>query len=591
MYVFTAIIALLPIYIWEGVVDSPKQPNQLSKIINEHREWLNTDGKSGKKAYLSNLMLQRLELKKIDLSEADIETAALELSKLNSVDFTKANMQSSQLCYSSLDKVSFNYANLRFSNFSNSDIRFSTFHHTNLKNSTFIGSFIEGVDFENAKLILADFRLINPQKKYGSDLKKFKKNIFRRVNLINTNFENAYLTNADFESAEIHGCSFKYSDFSDTRFVGANFSLSNLYLTNLSKSDLRKAYFKNCNLRGVFLENADLMHANLVDTDLSSANLSGANLVNTRFNDTNLTNTNFAFVTIDEEAFLRLPKFVIDNYKNTMNIVQHSYDEKSNQYIARSIEFPPEYKQAGMSILSYFSEILNKKYPNERVTVRIEQEDLNIKMIIETEDGQKEKIEKELEQYGLVIAGVLSADQYCDKPLEAMALKQKLEMAAMEVKHTKELMYSERKQYENRIGSLEEFVNSFIKKTDMAATTTNIYSNASSVASSNVTDESVRNINIINKTEFSKDDKTLLFELIETIKNNLNEFKVDYEKEQKLTELLGSVKDKLKKEKPDFYGVKDNINSINNLLQGATGSLIASGLLPQIQSIFSSIFG
>jgi phosphopantetheine adenylyltransferase len=42
--------------------------------------------------------------------------------------------------------------------------------------------------------------------------------------------------------------------------------------------------------------------------------------------------------------------------------------------------------------------------------------------------------------------------------MEIMALKQKLEMASMEVRFAKELLYAERNQYENRIKSLEDII-------------------------------------------------------------------------------------------------------------------------------------
>ena len=52
--------------------------------------------------------------------------------------------------------------------------------------------------------------------------------------------------------------------------------------------------------------------------------------------------------------------------------------------VERTIEFPPEHWEAGTSILSYFSRILGVKYPNERIKVRIEQEGLKLRMLIDT---------------------------------------------------------------------------------------------------------------------------------------------------------------------------------------------------------------
>ncbi len=55
--------------------------------------------------------------------------------------------------------------------------------------------------------------------------------------------------------------------------------------------------------------------------------------------------------------------------------------------IARSIEFPPGYKQAGTSILNYFGEVLEQKYPDKDVKVRIEQHGLKVTMVIESALG------------------------------------------------------------------------------------------------------------------------------------------------------------------------------------------------------------
>ena len=71
--------------------------------------------------------------------------------------------------------------------------------------------------------------------------------------------------------------------------------------------------------------------------------------------------------------------------------------------VERTIEFPPEHWEAGTSILSYFSRILGVKYPNERIKVRIEQEGLKLRMLIDTPTGEREKIEKTLKQYGMVV--------------------------------------------------------------------------------------------------------------------------------------------------------------------------------------------
>jgi hypothetical protein len=71
--------------------------------------------------------------------------------------------------------------------------------------------------------------------------------------------------------------------------------------------------------------------------------------------------------------------------------------------IIRSIEFPPEYHQAGLTILNYFGTLINQRYPEIPVTVRIEQEGLKVRLTIQTPGGHREIVEQTLQAYGLVV--------------------------------------------------------------------------------------------------------------------------------------------------------------------------------------------
>jgi len=132
---------------------------------------------------------------------------------------------------------------------------------------------------------------------------------------------------------------------------------------------------------------------------------------------------------------------------------------KNVSRVERSIEFPPEYWEAGTSILSYFSRILSVKYPSQKIKVRIEQEGLNLRMIIETPTGEKEKIEKTLEEYGLVVTGKIQPESFLSDPFEVMALKNKLEIANLELRQTRLLLDSTIDNSQKRIESLEVNVN------------------------------------------------------------------------------------------------------------------------------------
>lgn len=132
--------------------------------------------------------------------------------------------------------------------------------------------------------------------------------------------------------------------------------------------------------------------------------------------------------------------------------------------IKKTISFTPETKQAGMSILSYFGDILEKKYPNINTRVKIEQENLKVTMIVETSDGEVEKIEEALESYGLVIMGRQEPEELLRNQYDVMLLRQKLELANLEIKQKTELLQMARldKEGQNeRIDSLEKQIQSF----------------------------------------------------------------------------------------------------------------------------------
>jgi hypothetical protein len=133
----------------------------------------------------------------------------------------------------------------------------------------------------------------------------------------------------------------------------------------------------------------------------------------------------------------------------------------NNDTIIRSIEFPPEYCEAGTSVLTYFSHVLKSKYPDTSIKVTIEQDNLTLRMIIDTPTGQREIIEKTLEEYGMVITGKMEPERFLSDPFEVMALKNKLEIADLELRQMRKLLDFSQGNSQQRIESLEMQVNRF----------------------------------------------------------------------------------------------------------------------------------
>lgn len=108
--------------------------------------------------------------------------------------------------------------------------------------------------------------------------------------------------------------------------------------------------------------------------------------------------------------------------------------------INRAIEFPPEYHSAGLGILSYFGTVLREKYPEQEAKVKIEQDDLNVRMIIETKDGDKEIIEKALQEYELVVTGEKPPESLYDNALKVIELKTELRVAYTKIEGQRDLL-------------------------------------------------------------------------------------------------------------------------------------------------------
>ncbi|QNH50193.1 hypothetical protein HWI77_10630 [Acinetobacter venetianus] len=114
--------------------------------------------------------------------------------------------------------------------------------------------------------------------------------------------------------------------------------------------------------------------------------------------------------------------------------------QKESIMLERCITFEPEYYQAGLGILTYFGTVLRDKYSDQNATVKIEQHDLTVRMVIQSENGNIETIEKALSEYELVLKGETSPDEFAISPLKALELKNQLNLFKFQVESQKEII-------------------------------------------------------------------------------------------------------------------------------------------------------
>ena len=124
--------------------------------------------------------------------------------------------------------------------------------------------------------------------------------------------------------------------------------------------------------------------------------------------------------------------------------------------VTRSIEFPEEHYQAGVSILSYFGTVLREKYSHLDAKVRIEQEDLKVTLVVESSNGEREEIEQALNEYNLLVQGNMLPEEFYSNPIKALELKQQLSMMRLQLENQREINMLSQRLYEGQIQTLAD---------------------------------------------------------------------------------------------------------------------------------------
>ena len=149
--------------------------------------------------------------------------------------------------------------------------------------------------------------------------------------------------------------------------------------------------------------------------------------------------------------------------------------EALQKRVVRSIEFPPEYHQAGIHILNYFGTVLRKKYPDVKAKVRIEQEGLRVTMIVDPLKGNREVIEHALDEYGLVVRGQISLAEYSDDRLLIVDLKNQLRLAASTVAFQRDILDHKNAEIETLKSMLGEAIKKPVNITLQASPKAELY--------------------------------------------------------------------------------------------------------------------
>ncbi len=275
----------------------------------------------------------------------------------------------------------------------------------------------------------------------------------RFANLKFANLNRANLRGADLRGVNFFGANLYYANLQFTNLhrshlmavnlLEANLQKANLQETNCQEANLWKADLQEANLQKANLQKANLHYANLRKCNLSEANFLGADIRNADFQNASFENADFRGARVNNESliyFSDMERMKVNN--DEFILIKLDIAAINEDLIERFIEFPPEYHQAGISILNYFGTVLKKKYPDTKAKVKIEQDGLKVKMVIDPVDGRDhEIIEKALDEYGLVVTGKMTPEEYCNNdPLQIMELKSQLSIAQVQIDNQKQII-------------------------------------------------------------------------------------------------------------------------------------------------------
>lgn len=176
-----------------------------------------------------NVPLDKIELKEVNLSGADLRK-----TNLREVNLSGANLMGAYLGEANLVRANLNGVNLM-----KADLR-----EANLNGSNLVEADLSGANLMGAELM--------------------------GVDLTRANLSGANLMEANLNRANLNG-----SNLSGSDLMGADLSETDLGESNLSGTDLVEVNLSGANLNEANLSGADLRNANLNGADLSGANLNG----------------------------------------------------------------------------------------------------------------------------------------------------------------------------------------------------------------------------------------------------------------------------------------------------------------------------
>lgn len=111
--------------------------------------------------------------------------------------------------------------------------------------------------------------------------------------------------------------------------------------------------------------------------------------------------------------------------------------ESDQEHIVRGMELPATYRMAGLSLLVFFTRLIELEHPTIKVTSITEQKDEWVKFILEVESKHRQTVENLLEHYSQALLRKKALNTVAKSDRALMELKKALDVSALEISLTK----------------------------------------------------------------------------------------------------------------------------------------------------------
>jgi len=181
---------------------------ELKKILQAHTEWLESKGKTGAQASLTEIDLSGAYLAKANLSKANLYRAHLPRANLSGTNLSGANLSCAML-----NKADFSNSNLFDADLSAASLYAADFTNSHIEKANFVETDLAKADFTEAYCFDTDF----------SGAIFFNTNCFY-AEFSDVNLSHVDLTLAVFTSAKFHNVILDSAILAETVFTDVNLS-------------------------------------------------------------------------------------------------------------------------------------------------------------------------------------------------------------------------------------------------------------------------------------------------------------------------------------------------------------------------------